>query len=301
MRAKNFAACALCFILLPLAVQANDTRQFVTNSAPDSVSMKVGGKTCWTSVLKCREGKPYFHPLTIPGTDDVLTSVRPLDHTWHLGFWFSWKFINGCNFWEPGPAGVTRLLSQNATFGNDKTFRTETTLSYETQGNEIVREHRIVLVTTQTNGNYTIAWDSTFTAQGGDAVFSSIPPKKDTSGNWVSGGYGGLTWRFANSPAITYTFSNATGQTDVQTCGRTNGWLAVVATAQASGAQAKITFFDHPENPRYPTPWFARYSATAHNRRGYYLVGPSPTFYEPLTLAAGKSVRFRYTVAVERL
>lgn len=108
-------------------------------------------------------------------------------------------------------------------------------------------------------------------------------------------------WRFANSPDITYTFSNAAGLTDVRTCGETNSWLAVVATAQASGAQAKITFFDHPENPRYPTPWFARYSVTAHNNRSYYLVGPSPTFHEPLTLAAGKSVHIRYTVTVDRL
>jgi len=301
MRNKPFTAYALCFILFTLAAQAKDTRQFVTNSASDSVSMKVSGKTCWTYVLKSREGKPYFHPLTIPGTDDVLTSFRPPDHTWHLGFWFSWKFINGCNFWEPDPNGVTRVLSQTVTPGPDKTLRIEATLSYEAKGSEIVREHRAALVTTQTNGNYAIAWDSTFTAQGADAVFSSTPSKKDSAGNWASGGYGGLMWRFANSPAIAYTFSSASGKTDVQTCGETNAWLAVVATAQASGAQAKITFSDHPENPRYPTPWFARYSATAHNNRGYYLVGPSLTFHEPFTLPAGKSAHLRYTVTVERL
>jgi type 1 glutamine amidotransferase len=42
--------------------------------------------------------KPYFHPLTVNST--ILSCVSPPDHTWHLGLWFSWKFINGVNYWE---------------------------------------------------------------------------------------------------------------------------------------------------------------------------------------------------------
>ncbi len=283
------------------AVPAEDTRQFTTDAATRAVTMSVAGKTCWTYVQQSQEGKPYFHPLAIPGTGDTLTAFRPPDHNWHLGFWFSWKFINGVNFWEPDTNAVTRVLSQTVTPAADKSFRADAVLAYIAKGQEAVREQRAVRVTTETNGTYTIEWDSTFTAPDKEAVFSCTPSKKDKAGDWATGGYAGLMWRFPDSPTNTYTFANASGKADVKTCGEPSDWMEVVATAQASGAKAKITFRDHPENPRHPTPWFARHSTTAHKGRGYYLVGPSMIFHEPLTLAPGTSARFRYTVTVERL
>ena len=281
---------------------AEDTRQFITDAATGAITLQVGGKSCWTYVPQSQEGKPYFHPLAIPGTDDVLTSFRPPDHAWHLGFWFSWKFINGCNFWEPDSNGVTRVLSQKIAPAADKSFRTDVALAYVIKGKEAVREKRTVTVTTRPNGDYAIEWDSTFTAQDTNAVvFSCTPAKKDKDGNWATGGYAGLMWRFADSPAFSYTFANAAGHADVKACGEPSDRMEIVATAKASGAKAKITFRDHPGNPRHPTPWFARHSTTAHKGRGYYLVGPSMIFHEPLTLAPGASARFRYTVTVERL
>ena len=280
---------------------AQDSRKFVTDPTSKAVSMTVAGKTCWTYVPQSNEGKPYFHPLAIPGTDDILTSFRPPDHAWHLGFWFSWKFINGINFWEPDTNGVTRVLSQSVTHADDLTFTTDCTLAYLNKGKEAVREKRVVRVLTQPNGNYTIEWDSTFTAQDTEAVFSSTPVKKDASGNWATGGYAGLMLRLADSPGFAYSFTNAAHLADVKICGENSDRVEVVATAKTSGARAKITFSDHPENPRHPTPWFARHSLTAHKGRGYYLVGPSMVFHEPLTLAPNASVRFRYTLTVERL
>jgi hypothetical protein len=298
---KKPASLAL-FALFAAFAAADDSRRFTTDAASGAVTMSVDGKACWTYVPQSPEGKPYFHPLAIPGSGDALTAFRPPDHNWHLGFWFSWKFINGCNFWEPDTNGVTRVVSQTVTPADDKTFRTEAVLSYLAKGKEAVREQRAVRVTTQPNGNYTIEWDSTFTAQGEAAVLSSTPAARDKkSGDWATGGYAGLMWRFPDSPTNTYTFANAAGLADVKACGERSERMEIVATATASGAKAKITFRDHPENPRHPTPWFARHSTTAHKGRGYYLVGPSMIFHEPLTLAPGESARFRYTVTVERL
>lgn len=291
-----------CPFSLPVPVHAEDSRQFVKDPATQAVTMRVNGKTCWTYVPQSQEGKPYFHPLAIPGTDDVFTSFRPPDHNWHLGFWFSWKFINGCNFWEPDTNGVTRVLAQTVTPADNKTFNTEATLAYLAKGKEAVREKRTVRVTTRPDGNYAIEWDATFTAVDGDAVFSTTPVKKDKDGKrWATGGYAGLMLRFADSPAFSYTYANDAGKADVQACGEKSARMEIIATAKASGAKAKITVTDHPENPRHPTPWFARHSLTDHKGRGYYLVGPSMVFHEPLTLPAGQSLRFRYTVNVERL
>jgi hypothetical protein len=43
--------------------------------------------------------KPYFDPLCVVGGQS-LTLPKPADHIWHLGHWFSWKYINGVNYWE---------------------------------------------------------------------------------------------------------------------------------------------------------------------------------------------------------
>lgn len=294
-------AAVAALLLASPAGFAQDTRQLATDPATQAVSMRVGGKTCWTYVPKSPEGKPYFHALNIPGTEAALTAHRPPDHNWHLGLWFSWKFINGVNFWEPDSNGVTRVVAQTVTPESDKSLNVAATLAYVAKGKEAVREQRAVRVTTQPSGNYTIEWDSTFTAQGAEAVFSTTPSKKDAGGTWATGGYAGLMWRFPDSPAFAFTFANAAGHADVKTCGEASEKMEIVATEAASGAKARITFRDHPENPRHPTPWFARHSLTAHKGRGYYLVGPSMIFHEPLTLAPGASARFRYAVTVERL
>ena len=281
---------------------AQEARRFVTDPGNGAVSMRLGDRTCWTYVPQSDEGKPYFHPLTIPGTDDVLTNFRPADHVWHLGFWFSWKGINGKNFWEPDPkGGTTRVVAQTVTPAPDLTFRAEATLDYVADGRTLVREQRAVRVETAPNCYYTIEWDSTFFAREEGAVFSCTPAKRDQKGVWAAGGYAGLMWRFADSPAFTYTYTHDAGRTNVMTCGESAARMEIVATAAASGARARITFRDHPENPRYPTPWFARHSAAAYQGRGYYVVGPSMLFHEPLKLAPNTSARFRYTVAVERL
>lgn len=300
-RALALAVFACC-LTRPEVSRAGDSRSFTKDPASQALTMSVNGKTCWTYVPQSPEGKPYFHPLAIPGTDDVFTSHRPPDHNWHLGFWFSWKFINGVNFWEPDTNGVTRVITQTVTPADDKSLTADATLVYLAKGKEAVREKRSVRVTTQPNGNYTLAWDATFTAVDGEAVFSCTPAKKDKEGKrWASGGYAGLMLRFADSPAFSYTFANAEGKADVQACGEKSARMEVIATAKASGAKAKITVTDHPENPRYPAPWFARHSLTDHKGRGYYLVGPSLVFHEPLTIPAGQSMRVRYTVSVERL
>ena len=63
-----------------------------------SLILKNDSDLIWQFNFNNRFGKPYFHPLCI--NNSVLTSASPPDHPWHLGFWFSWKYINGVNYWE---------------------------------------------------------------------------------------------------------------------------------------------------------------------------------------------------------
>ncbi|MDR2849811.1 MAG: PmoA family protein [Verrucomicrobiota bacterium] len=286
--------------LWAVSVCAEDTRRWAVDADTGAVTMWALGTNVWTYVPQSKEGKPYFHPLTVPGTGEALTAFRPADHAWHLGLWFSWKLINTCNFWEPNSNAVTKIVSQKVTPGTDWVLTIEAVLSYEGNGQELVRENRTVRVTTAEDGAYAIAWESVFTAGAAEAVIDCTPAKRGPNGDWASGGYAGLMWRFPDTPAFAYQFVNAEGKENVKACGEKSERVEITATSKRSGAQAKIVFSDQAGNPRHPTPWFVRYDLNSLKGRGYYLVGPATIFHEPLKLAPGETARFRYAVSVER-
>ena len=287
-------------VLAVAAGLAEDTRQCSVNPATQAATLTVGGKVCWTYNPDSEEGRPYFHPLMIPGTDDVLTDFRPADHKWHLGLWSSWKFVNGVNFWEPDKDAERKVTTLTAAFGEDKVFESRATLSYTAKGKEALREERTTRVVTQANGNYTITFDATFAAQNGAVKLDCTPAKKDASDIWASGGYAGLMWRFAPNPPGTYSLTDAEGRTDAKTCGYASSWIEATV-AVSGGAKARVRITDHPDNPRYPNVWFSRHQPTAHKNAGYNLIGTGLVFHEPLVLGNGESMRLRYTVSVERV
>ena len=73
----------------------------------------------WQFNFNDRYGKPYFHPVAT-GTS-LLTCVSPEDHPWHLGLWFSWKFINGINYWEY----TDNQISKTKIYGSEGLTETE--------------------------------------------------------------------------------------------------------------------------------------------------------------------------------
>ena len=83
-------------------------RAFAWNQTETSLELSHGDKTVWRLIYDKTQNKSYFHPLaTVDGT--VLTALRPADHVWHYGVWFSWKFIDGLNYWEEDPDGGVLL------------------------------------------------------------------------------------------------------------------------------------------------------------------------------------------------
>ena len=82
-----------------------------------SLALVKNNKVVWQFNFDEKQSKPYFHPLSLTdGTE--LTWLRPPDHPWHKALWFSWKYINGLNYWdwekdpETGRSeGITELLN----------------------------------------------------------------------------------------------------------------------------------------------------------------------------------------------
>ena len=169
--------------------QTNDT----------SLALRNGDKTVWQLVFDPKQPKTYFHPLaTVDG--EVLTALSPADHPWHRGLWWSWKYINGLNYWEEDKKtgrseGVNELIGTKATTNRDFSARVELNFSYHPpEMPPVLTETRTLAISKpEKNGNYRIDWTSVFRAADKPVKLDRTPPYK---GRFVGGGYAGLSLRF---------------------------------------------------------------------------------------------------------
>ena len=169
----------------------------------ETVALLKGTEVVWQLNYRKEEGKPYFHPLcTLSG--ELITDLRPKDHVWHRGLWFSWKYINEVNYWEEDrrthkSQGTTELVSTNVVTNDDFSAKFTMKLSYHPPGEaEILAEERVILVSApDAAGVYRIDWTSKFTATA-DAELSRTPIRGEKGGKgW--GGYAGFSLRMAKA------------------------------------------------------------------------------------------------------
>ena len=271
-----------------------------------SLALRDGDRIVWQLNFPKDEGKPYFHPLNLAdGT--TITALRPADHPWHRGLWWSWKYINHTNYWEEDKktgksAGLTDLVSVKAEPQANHSARVEMALNYHLPDKPpVMTEKRVLEVSApDAKGNYYIDWLATFTAGNEDLVLDRTPPKN------FSGGYAGLSCRMAkeikgsiqtllvhDSPVVRpggietkitgWTYTSSEGVTgSKENYGKQARWLDY---SKAGG----IAIFDHPSNLRHPTTWYP-------NEMPFF--SPALLFAEPYTLAAGKMLTLRYRVVV---
>ncbi len=266
------ACVALADAEAPLKWQQTDT----------SLALRRGDLVLWQLNFKKEEGKPYFHPLNLAdGT--TLTALRPADHVWHRGLWWSWKYINRVNYWEEDKKtglseGRTSLVSVKTEPRDNFSARIEMALNYHLPDKPpLMTEKRVLEVSApDATSNYFIDWLATFTAGDEDLVLERTPPKN------FSGGYAGLSCRMAKE-VKGWTYTSSEGITgSKENYGKRARWLDY---SNGGG----ITIFDHPSNLRHPTTWYP-------NEMPFF--SPALLFAEPYTLGAGKTLTLRYRVLV---
>lgn len=256
-----------------------------------SLALCNGDQTVWRLVFDARQPKSYFHPLaTVDG--EVLTAFEPADHRWHRGLWWSWKFINGLNYWEENPKtgesqGVNELTRATVVPGKDFTARAELSFSYHPPGQAAVMTEirKLAIGRPDASGQYAIDWTSEFTA-GNAAVTLGRTPLPHEQGGAAYGGYAGLSLRLLSQPDG-WSIRTSEGTRRVPDIhGKNARWM------NWSSGDSGIAIFDHPENLRQPTPWYA------HDSPPMSFFSPAILFNEPLVLAAGKSLKLRYQIRV---
>jgi hypothetical protein len=263
---------------------------FAWERGETSLALSRQGKTIWCLVFDPAKPKSYFHPLaSIDG--QVMTAFEPADHPWHRGLWWSWKFINGVNYWEENPKtgksdGQTRLVGKNLDVSDDFSARVELDILYHPpEQKPVLTEKRLLAISRpDADGTYVIDWTSRFTA-------AEQPVKLDRTlpahlGGVAYGGYAGLSLRMAKG-LEGYTFRTSEHETTPASAhGKPARWVDL------SGPISGIAILEHPANPRQPPPWYL------HSSPQMLFFSPSPLFNEPLELAPGESIAFTYRVIV---
>lgn len=258
----------------------------VTHDIGRSVSVAAAaGRPPAATLVYAGAPKSYFHPVTTPA-GHPMTLIEPFDHTWHRGLWFTFKFVDGDNFWEERePFGWQDLnLTPEITHPSPDVAVITMHLDWWMPGAEVpaLCERRTWAVRPADDAT-TIDLDT------------EIVPTRDVTldrtpyTTW--GGYGGLAFR---ATPLWHPTRRSLGEmeTDGPLLGETGPWCGVSGPLDGGiGLEAGLAILDHPANPRHPTPWYTGSGA------GNFL-NPSPLFHGPLSLAEGEPLRLRYRVHV---
>ncbi len=271
-------------LVWPTTAQTNSWRQ-----SEHALALLNGTNVVWQIVADPAQGKPYFHPLATPG-GTPLTDLRPPDHPWHRGLWFSWKFINGLNYWEEDrqthrSEGATELVEEKLQPHDDGSAMLKFSLSYHPwNAPAVLTEQRTIEVSAPTNGRYEINWTSKFTAVTNVSLTRTPAPGEPDGKSY--GGYAGLALRL-NKARCGWTFANSSGAIGVTALhGKSASWLKFSAGTNLPA----VTIFDDARNLRHPSPWYV-------NQEMPFL-SPALLFAKPLTLTPGEKFVLQYRIRI---
>ena len=232
--------------------------------------------------------RPFVHPLTTPA-GAVLSVEAPADHPWHHALWFTIKFVNGENFWEEyGEFGLLHTTSVTPIANG-----VEAVIDWIAPDGETVRLHEIRRLTTVPidADAYAIDWSEHLRAPV-DTVLDRTPFT-------TSGGYGGLTLRGA--PDWTDTVIRLDdGRERDRALGEHSAWFALDGTPneRTERMYAGVVIFDHPTNPRWPTPWYASTRADTYGEGWANFVNAAFLWDEPLFVPADTTLSLRYRLII---
>ncbi|MCA9184421.1 MAG: PmoA family protein [Pirellulaceae bacterium] len=282
--------------------ESNSRRQW--QQSEHAIGLVDQGQVVWQYHFGEDLTVPYFDPVATAGGPSQ-TWNSPTDHPWHHALWFSWKYINGVNYWEHAddgrPAGRTTWSHVNVTARKDHSAVITMQCMYspasgrtgrgsdESAAKDIVlREDRTLRIDApDSSGSYRIDWDSTFVAQADRVVLDRTPPKEQS---W--GGYAGLSVRFAEQ----LTERELTSESAMAKFGtgdrHRSRAVAMDYSGTIDGVTSGIAIIDQSTNPRHPTPWYAIRSPVMSYINAALLADSR------LELAHGESIRLRYRIVV---
>jgi len=194
---------AAIFLLSPVLATADPTWTW-QQDADRTLELRGADGPIVRFVLDSAPKDPHFEFLATPDGRNTVW-VGPGDHVWHYGLWFSWKLINGVNFWETNPAtgrqaGRSEILEPKIEATPEAATATirYRERSYPVPDGPAVLEDAVVIRVTrpQDGRGPWVEWQVTTTALAD--VELGRTPLPDEPGGKPYGGTGGFSWRGGN-------------------------------------------------------------------------------------------------------
>jgi type 1 glutamine amidotransferase len=295
LRGTEWAATGKVFRDVPqeLNLQKKAPGKYRWEQSDSTITLLDGNRVVWRYNFLDFRQKPYFHPVYLGRNN--LTCVSPDDHPWHAGQWFSWKYINGVNYWEYvnkkeyRSEGITRI--KHVHFRPQPDFSAEIELDivyHPAKGKDVLAENRRIRVSAPDDSqNLTMDYSFHFEALE-DLVEISRTPLQDEANGQSWGGYGGLSMRFNQSFMIVKTLSGWKGEKEHAV----NGPWFYMGFTGIDGEQVGTQIMIAPGSEREESAWYV----TKDESLPFFYFGPAYLFYKALSLKKGEDLQLKYRV-----
>ncbi len=270
--------------------------QFSWHQTDTTLTLKNHSDIVWQFNFNDRFGKSYFHPVRINQSD--LTCVSPPDHPWHLGLWFSWKFINGINYWEYQKnfsSAETGFRSEGVTAIERKKFTTNSDFSADIRlnlvyhpidGKSVMSEKRLLHISTPSpDGSYYIDEEHLFTALL-DSVLLDRTPIQGEPGGQSWGGYSGVSMRFNQSFTAPQIISSGDSASRPK-----SPWI-YMGYNNLRGEKEGMVILNHPDFTPKSSSWYVINDPQVP----FYYYSPAVIFDKNILLRKGESLQLKYRI-----
>jgi type 1 glutamine amidotransferase len=250
----------------------------------------------WQYHFNDRYGKPYFHPVMVKNSP--LTCVSPPDHPWHLGLWFSWKFINGINYWEyltdPNTSstsyrseGITEITHVEISRHTDFSADIKMKLLYHTVNEPaVMQETRNILISSpDANGSFYIDFENISDPLIDEVTLDRTPIEGEPNGqSW--GGYAGLSIRFNQDYTSPETITPA-GDNNY----RKSNWL-YMGFNTLTGEKAGVSIIQNRAYTTSSTSWYVMNNPEIP----FFYYSPAVLYDSKIYLKKGENLHLKYRV-----
>jgi type 1 glutamine amidotransferase len=278
--------------------ESRESDQFSWNETDTSLTFRNHSEIVWQFNYNNRFGNVYFHPLNVNHT--VLTCFSPSDHPWHLGLWFSWKFINGVNYWEYlddfkseetgyKSEGITEL--QKIDILKNPDFSTSIRMEFQyhpADSGLIMTEQRNIMISQPFNdGSYYIDQESVFNPLVEEVVLDRTPVEGEPEGkSW--GGYAGLSVRFNQD----YTSPEIIAASGSENYKKDN--YLYMGFNTLTGEKAGICIFQNLKFTTQTTSWYV----IKDEETPFYYFSPAVLYDGRIILKKCESLHLKYRVLI---
>ncbi|MEK7404038.1 MAG: PmoA family protein [Acidobacteriota bacterium] len=269
------------FLLAPVGFLQRQAVRLL-DAKGESVSFLYGDQPLFDYRYSPARPKTYVHPLYAPN-GLPLTLDGTADHIHHRGLMLAWTNVNGYDFWgETDPGVKGRIVHQSfEKFGEAELVAINHWIG---AGETLLLERRSLQARAPTREFLRLEWESELRTAG-----RPVKLQADHADRPVKAEYNGLGMRFVYSmnrgSALN---SNGTAGT-AKVNGERARWCAFHGPLEV-GSFGGAAIFDHPNNPRHPTPFYAAAGKT------FSYLSAAPTWHESFRIEAGAPLRLRYAV-----